>query len=168
MLTECTSPTPLNAHVYMRALEVATLYKHNFSKTNAFTKVKTLLGSYSCQQLPATIQNLHKSFRAHTLKTKKQWLRNEFRKNRTAKRIGFHPNSNSRIKTLKLIYLSKLSTPHPTPKAYVYERTSNLDPIPIPPKVTDTSCGKCHTCLPLIELETSTYYSRHRFCYHPR
>jgi len=148
LLTECTDPAPLNTHVFMRALEV-TDHGLKLSKTNAFTKVKTLLGSYSCNKLPAPIQVLHQSFRVHTSNTKKSRLRAEFRKNRTAKRIGFHPTASLLINSIKPIYLSKLSTPHPTPKAYVYERI--LGPKPKAPKVTDTSCGKCDTFLPLTE-----------------
>ena len=148
LLTECTDPAPLNTHVFMRALEV-TDHGLKLSKTNAFTKVKTLLGSYSCNKLPAPIQVLHQSFRVHTSNTKKSRLRAEFRKNRTAKRIGFHPTASLLINSIKPIYLSKLSTPHPTPKAYVYERI--LGPKPKAPNVTDKSCGKCDTFLPLTE-----------------
>ena len=129
-----------------------TEYKHDLTtKTNAFANITTLLGTYSLQQLPILIQSLHKSFREHSLKSKSGRVRTQSRKNITAKRVGFHPTSSSQVQSLKLIYLSKQSTPHPTPKAYIYERTSDSDPIPTLPKVTDMSCGKCNSLLPVIE-----------------
>jgi hypothetical protein len=104
LLAKCTDPAPLNTYVFTRALEI-TEYKHNynFSKINAFTKLKSLLGSYSCQELPASVQILHQSFRDHTSKSKKPRLRAEFRKNRIAKRVGFHPSSRTSIKSLQPI-----------------------------------------------------------------
>ena len=85
------------------------------------------------------------------MKSKSDRVRTQSRKNITAKRVSFHPTSGSRVQSLKLIYLSKRSTPHPTPKAYIYERTSNSDPIPTLPKVMDTSCGKYNSLLLMIE-----------------
>ena len=41
-----------------------------------------------------------------------------------------------------------ISTPYPIPKAYVLERS---EPIPDPPKVTNTSCGKCDLLIPIEE-----------------
>jgi len=61
LLAECTNTAPLNAHVFMKALKV-TEHGLNLSKMNALMKVKTLLGSYPCDELPAPIQVLHQSF----------------------------------------------------------------------------------------------------------
>jgi len=131
----------------MRAFEV-TEHGLKLSKTNAFTKVKTLFGSYFCDKLSAQIQVLHQSFRVHTSKTKTSWLRIEFRKNSIAKRMGFHPTA-SLFNFIKLIYLSKLSTLHPTRKAYVYKRFLGSKPKAL--KVTNMSCSKCDTFLLLTE-----------------
>ena len=68
-------------------------YKGNVAPANAFTKVKTLLGSYSCHGLPTSIQHLRESFQAHSLKSTQPRLRAHHRKNRTAKRIGFQTPS---------------------------------------------------------------------------
>lgn len=139
MLSECTDPATLNAYVFARAQ--VTDYKGNVAPANTFTKVKTLLGSYSCHELPTSIQNLHESFQAHSSKSTQPRIR-------AAKRIGFQTPSDITNNSLRPIILSKLSTPYPTPKAYVLERS---EPIPDPPKVTDTSCGKCDLLIPIDE-----------------
>ena len=51
---------------------------------------------------------------------------------------------------LPTIKLLKLSRPYPTPGTYILEKSS---PIPKPLKVTDTSCSKCDTLLPIVESE---------------
>jgi hypothetical protein len=150
LISEYTDRTILDAHIFATAQ--TTEYKHNLTtKSNAFANVKTLLGTYTSEELSISIRNLHNIFREHSLKSKSGRVRTQSRKNITAKRVGFHPTSALRIESLKPIYLSKLSIPHPTPKAYVYERTSDENPIPTPPNMTDTSCGKCDTLLPMIE-----------------
>ena len=64
LISECTDRTILDAHVFATAQ--TTEYKHDLTtETNAFAKVKTLLGTYSLQQLPSLIQSLYKSFREH-------------------------------------------------------------------------------------------------------
>lgn len=58
LISECTDRTILDAYVFVTAQ--TTEYKHDLTtKTNAFAKVKTLLGTYSLQQLPILIQSLH-------------------------------------------------------------------------------------------------------------
>ena len=83
LISECTDSTTLNAYVYTRAQ--VTEYKEKMSEINAFTKVKTLLGSYNHQQLPTTIQNLQQSLKKHTSKSAQFRLRAEDGKNKTAK-----------------------------------------------------------------------------------
>lgn len=138
----------LNAYAFSKAQNIPD-HGLNLSSIDAFTKIKTLLGSYSYEQLPPSVQVFHRACRNHTLQTRKSRQRSEFKKNRIAKRIGFHPSvSTSQSVLPEPIFLSKLSMPHPTPKAYIYEQLSNK---PKPPKVTDISCGKCDLMLPLIE-----------------
>jgi hypothetical protein len=146
LLSECIDSVTLNVYVFAKAQ--LTDYKENVVSTNAFTKVKTLLGSYSCHELSTSIQNLHESFQAHSFKSKSSRLRTHCRKNRTVKRIGFQNPFNTSTNSLHSITLSKLSTPYPTPKAYVFERSESiLDSL----KVKDTSCGKCDLSIPIDE-----------------
>ena len=51
LLSKCTNLATLNAYVFTKAQ--VTNYKGNVAPINAFTKVKTLLGSYSCDELPS-------------------------------------------------------------------------------------------------------------------
>jgi len=146
LVSECTNPATLNAYVFAKAQ--VTNYKKNVAPANAFTKVKTLLGTYLCHELPSSIQSLHQSLKAHTSKSTQLRLRSHYRKNKIAKRIGFRPSPTTIINSVPPIKLSKLSTPYPIPNAYVLERSK---PIPSPPKVTDTSCGKCDLLIPIDE-----------------
>jgi hypothetical protein len=108
LLSECTDPAILNDYVFARA-QVAG-YKGNVAPANAFTKVKTLLGSYSYHDLPTSIQHLRESFQAHSSQSTQPRLRAHHRKNRTAKRIGFQTPSNTTNNPLRPTVLSKLYT----------------------------------------------------------
>jgi hypothetical protein len=113
LLSECTDPAILNDYVFARA-QVAG-YKGNVAPANAFTKVKTLLGSYSYHDLPTSIQHLRESFQAHSSQSTTPRLRAHHRKNRmAAKRIGFQTPSDTKNNPLRPIVFSKLSTPYPT------------------------------------------------------
>jgi hypothetical protein len=109
------------------------------SPRNIFLPAATYLDSKPTQSL-----------REHTAKSTQPRLQALHRKIKTAKRIGFHTSSHPTAESLPTIKLRKLSRPYPTPGAYVLEKSS---PIPKPPKVTDTSCGKCDTLIPIVESE---------------
>lgn len=145
----------LNAHVFAKAR--TSQYEDNYTKYNAFTKFKTLLGTFPLHQLSLPIQNLREACRKHTLETQQSRLKSRLHKKQTAKRIGFQAASSKSVvylQPLEPIELSKLPTPYPSPKAYVLERNHSKEyPIPNPPKVTDTSCGKCDKLLPIDETE---------------
>jgi hypothetical protein len=74
-------------------------------------------------------------------------------KNRTAKQIGFLAPSNTTTSFLPTITLNRLSTPYPVLNAYVLERSSS---IPDPLKVTDITCGKCNTFIPIDDSQLYT------------
>jgi hypothetical protein len=102
-ISECTDPVTLNAHVFASAQ--VTEYKHNLLKSDAFAKVKTILGTYSCEQLPLSIQILHQACREHTLRTKQPRQKLRTRKKKTAKRIGFQETLATIIQPWELIEL---------------------------------------------------------------
>jgi hypothetical protein len=137
----------LNAYVFTKAQ--ATTYGKYVSENNAFAVVKSVIATYSSGQLRPPIQKLQQAFHEHVLRRNHARLRRQ--KKHAAKRIGFHTPSDTTTESLKnshTIYLTRLSTPYPTPNAYVLEKPlSNPDP----PKKKDDHSGKCQTLLPIDE-----------------
>ena len=142
LISECKDFAILNAYVFTKAQ--STTYQKHLSKTNAFARVKSVLVTYRPCQLPIPIQNLQQAFRQHV--SNRNTLQVHRRKNRTAKRIEFLTVSHITTSFLLKITLNQLSTPYPVSNAYLLERSS---PILDPLKVTDVTCSKCSTFIPL-------------------
>ena len=144
LLSECNDFVILNAYVFEKAQ--MTDFKEYVMINNAFAITKSIIVTYPSNDLPISVLQLQQAFRSHV--SKRNHASTHRRKRQTAARIGFSVHADTIADFLPTVYLTKLSSPYPHPKAYVLERSS---PIPEPPKENDAHCGKCQTLLPLDE-----------------
>jgi hypothetical protein len=66
LISECIDFAILNAYVFTKAQ--ATAYREHVSESNAFVIVKSVIATYSSNQLPPPIQKLQQVFHEHVLR----------------------------------------------------------------------------------------------------